>query len=210
MKTSDRHIPPILVSLFVAMVPFVFRLPFWIVLWCLLLWGLYVADSKIRIAYTRIKRIRLILTGCGFVGVLLDAGYVFGGDAYVGVLSVMAGLKPLEMRSHRDRMITVFIAYFIIITGLFESESLAITIYMFVSVFVTTAVLIHINHRGTVKAKLRFVSPDYGAGDPPDDHPIFYLSENSRQLMGFSKPSRWQNMFYGQPESGKHIRFCPQ
>ncbi|QTA93264.1 transglutaminase TgpA family protein [Desulfonema magnum] len=155
MKTSDRYVPPILMTLFVAMVPFVFRLPFWIILWCLFLWGYILLTVKYAWPWPK-KQIRLLLTLCGFAGVLLDAGYVFGGDAYVGVLSVMAGLKPLEMRSHRDRMITVFIAYFIIITGLFESESLAITIYMFLSVFVTTAVLIHINHPGgQLKAKLR-------------------------------------------------------
>ncbi|PIP38517.1 MAG: transglutaminase, partial [Desulfobacterales bacterium CG23_combo_of_CG06-09_8_20_14_all_51_8] len=55
-------------------------------------------------------------------------------------------LKPFEMDTHRDRMITVFLAYFIVITSLFLSETLAITVYMLISVGVTTAVLARINN----------------------------------------------------------------
>ena len=57
----------------------------------------------------------------------------------------MAALKPFEIDSHRDRMITAFLAYFIVITSLFLSETLTITLYMLVSVTITTAVLIRIN-----------------------------------------------------------------
>lgn len=155
MNTFDKHIPPILVALIVAIVPFIVKLPFWIVLWCFILWG-YVFLS-VKNSWVRPNRlIRTILTFFGISGAFLNAGLMFGGDAFIGLMSVMAGLKPLEIQSHRDRMVTIFLAYFIVIAGLFYSESLAITIYMFLSVLVTTAVLIHINHpSGHMKVNLR-------------------------------------------------------
>ena len=72
------------------------------------------------------------------------------------MLAVMAGLKPLEVHSHRDRMVTVFLAYFLATTSLFDFESLSMTGFLFVSVLVTTAVMIRLNHPGgDAKAYLR-------------------------------------------------------
>ncbi|MCP4346812.1 MAG: DUF3488 domain-containing transglutaminase family protein [Desulfobacterales bacterium] len=154
MDTFDRHIPPILGALLVSIAPFILKLPPWIVLWCFVLWG-YVFLSVKKTWPPPSKYIRMALTLCGMTGAFLNTGLMIGGDAFIGLLSVMAGLKPLEIRSHRDKMITIFMAYFIVIAGLFYSESLAITIYMFLSVFVTTAVLIHINSPGQIKANMR-------------------------------------------------------
>ncbi len=155
MDTFDKHIPPILGALLVSIAPFIVKLPVWIVLWCFILWG-YVFLSVKNTWPTPDKLVRTTLTICGITGAFLNTGLMIGGDAFIGLLSIMAGLKPLEIRSYRDKMITIFIAYFIVIAGLFYSESLAITIYMFLSVFVTTAVLIHINHPGgQIKANLR-------------------------------------------------------
>jgi transglutaminase-like putative cysteine protease len=91
------------------------------------------------------KAIRRVLTAIGLGGLLLTYSVRLGPDAFLGLLAIMAALKPFEMHSHRDRMVTVFVAYFIVITSLFQSETLAITLYMFVSVCVTTAVLVRIN-----------------------------------------------------------------
>jgi transglutaminase-like putative cysteine protease len=58
----------------------------------------------------------------------------------------MAGLKPFENTRHRDRMVTLFLVYFTIISSLFVIENFLITLYMFFSVFITTACLIYFNH----------------------------------------------------------------
>jgi len=102
------------------------------------------------------KVTRFLLTAGGFLGVAVSYGKILGGGAFIGLLAIMAGLKPLETKTHRDKMIAVFIAYFIVITSLFESENLAITIYMFLSVLISTAVLIHVNHpSGKLKANVK-------------------------------------------------------
>ena len=51
--------------------------------------------------------------------VLLSAGLRFDGGDFVTLLVMMAGVKPLEIRSRRDSMVTVFLAYFLVITSLF-------------------------------------------------------------------------------------------
>jgi len=99
-------------------------------------------------------RIRHSLTFVSLTAVIMS-NPMLGGNFYLGLLAVMAGLKPMEMRSHRDRMITAFLAYFIVITGLFKSETLFITLYMFVSVLVTTAVMIHLNHPQPMRQNIR-------------------------------------------------------
>ena len=73
------------------------------------------------------------------------AGLRFDGGDFIALLAVMAGIKPLEIRSRRDSMVTVFLAYFLTITSLFVFENLSMTLYLFVSVWTTTGVLIHVN-----------------------------------------------------------------
>jgi len=72
---------------------------------------------------------------------------------------VMAGIKPLEIRSHRDSMVTILLAYFLTITSLFVFENLSMTLYLFVSVWVTTGVLIHVNAPdGHIRRQMRLAA----------------------------------------------------
>ncbi len=143
----QKTVIPILFALIVAILPHIVRLPLWIILWCAGMWG-YLALS-LRFGWPMPgKMIRRILTLIGIIGLLLTYSVRLGPDASLGLLAIMAALKPFEIDSHRDRIITVFVAYFIVITSLFQSETLAITLYMFVSVGITTAVLIRINDPG--------------------------------------------------------------
>jgi protein-glutamine gamma-glutamyltransferase len=145
MDTSDKHIPVILGALCVAFLPNVTRLPAWIVAWCILCW------SYSFLAVTRNwpwpgKITRHILAIGGFTIGLFTFGHSMGREAGVGLLSLMVGLKPLEIRSHRDRMMTIFLAYFLVIANLFFTKALTMTIYMFLSVLTTTAVLVRIHY----------------------------------------------------------------
>lgn len=157
MKTAvDPYIRPIIIALLVAIAPHFLRLPAWIILWCLILWGyLFIGAGR---GWARPgKYLRLFLASAGFVVAMVTlGGLMIGGNTFTGLLAVMAGLKPSETRDHRDRMVTVFIAYFIVITSLFIYENLAMTLYMLLSVLVTSTVLIHINHPGgRIRSHLR-------------------------------------------------------
>ncbi len=147
MRPGSGHVPALITALGVAILPHILQLPPWIVLWCGGLWGYGVLAA--RYGWRRPGRgLRTGLTLAGIFGALVSFGHTLGGDAFVGLLAVMAGLKPLEMASHRDRMVTAFLAYFIVITSLFAYETLSMTLYMGLSVLVTTAVIIRLNHPG--------------------------------------------------------------
>ena len=154
MKKPDKHIVPIIGALAVALAPQLGQLKPWIVFWCFALWGYMLL--AVRNDWAGPGKIpRFILTVAGLLGVAVSYGRILGGGAFIGLLAIMAGLKPLETKSHRDKMVAICIAYCIVITSLFESETLAITIYMFISVMISTAVLIHVNHpSGNLKANI--------------------------------------------------------
>jgi transglutaminase-like putative cysteine protease len=144
MNESQKNMVPILIALIVAIFPHIARLPLWITLWCVVMWGYLLLSFKFKFPLPG-KNIQLGLAGIGIVGLVMTYSTTLGQNAYLGLLAVMAALKPFEINSHRDRMVTVFLAYFIVITSLFLSETLAITLYMLLSVWITTAVLIRIN-----------------------------------------------------------------
>ncbi len=152
----DKELIPLIFALLGALAGGIFFIPPWIFFWCIILW-LY-AGTGVAKGFKRPGRPTLIiLTLMGFSGILISFRGAFASDAYMGILAVMAGLKPLEVKSYRDRIVTVFLAYFIIIANLLNSDSIGMIFYMFFSVFLTTSVLIHLNSPGKIlkdKAKL--------------------------------------------------------
>ncbi|MFC1853825.1 DUF3488 domain-containing protein, partial [candidate division CSSED10-310 bacterium] len=155
MKRVDQYIPLLITTQMIALSPHLSRLPLWIILWCLVFWGYTVLGVKNTWPLPP-KLLRQVLTVCGFCGILITYGPVLNRDASVGLLCIMSGLKPLETATHRDRMIIIFMTYFLIISNLFYSNTLLVMLYMFLSVLTTTTVLIHINHpRGHLRLQVR-------------------------------------------------------
>jgi transglutaminase-like putative cysteine protease len=143
----NQPVCPLIAALAVAMAPLVFQVPWWAVGWCAGCWGYQlIGDRRGWPVLSRGGRLAVFIAGMG--AVLLSAGLRFDGGDFVTLLAVMAGIKPLEIRSLRDSMVTVFLAYFLVITSLFVFENLSMTIYLFGSVWTTTGVLIHVNDPG--------------------------------------------------------------
>jgi protein-glutamine gamma-glutamyltransferase len=147
MKKESGHVIPIISALVVAIAPHTPGLPLWINAWCLFMWGYMLVGLKRRWPLPN-TLFRYLLAFIGIAGLLLTYSVGIGGDAFVGLLALMAAIKPFEMATHRHQMIAILLTYFIIITSLFRSESMFIVIYMFFSVFVTTVALIRINDLG--------------------------------------------------------------
>ncbi|MCP4694396.1 MAG: DUF3488 domain-containing transglutaminase family protein, partial [Desulfobacterales bacterium] len=125
-------------------------LPPWIMGWCGACWGYALLAARLGWPWPG-KWIRAALSVGGFLGAL----YFFGGvdrETGVGLICLLASLKPLEIRTHRDRMVTLFLSYFLIITCLLFSGGLAIMLYMVLSTLLTTAVLIHL-HRPRARSR---------------------------------------------------------
>ncbi len=144
MRQKAKYGIPVILSLVVAMAPHAPGLPLWINAWCMIMWGAMLARLKAGRSMPG-PLVRHGLTFTGLAGLVMTFRFPFGADAFVGLMAVMAGIKPFETATHRHRMITLLLAYFIIITSLFRSDSLWILIHMFLSVLVTTAALVRIN-----------------------------------------------------------------
>lgn len=145
MSDHQKYIFPILTALVIAILPLLGRLPVWVILWCTVMWGYMLCSLKYHLPWPE-KGMRRLLAIAGIIGLIITfSNKKLGADAYIGLLAVMAAIKPFEIMSHRDRMMTIFLAYFMVITSLLQSESLIITLYMLFSVCITTAALIRIN-----------------------------------------------------------------
>lgn len=82
-------------------------------------------------------------------GILLTHGTIFGRDAGVALLTVLGGLKLLELRGYRDALILVLLGYFLVVTNFLFSQSVFIALYMLAATLAITAVLVGINHPGS-------------------------------------------------------------
>ncbi len=94
--------------------------------------------------------IRVPLTLLGFVGVLFSYRQLSGLSAGSALLLIMAAMKLLETRGHRDRAIVIFICYFLLFSTFLREQALWSGAYLIISVLVTTAALIQITRIGPV------------------------------------------------------------
>ncbi|MCC5811045.1 MAG: DUF3488 domain-containing transglutaminase family protein [Ectothiorhodospiraceae bacterium] len=91
----------------------------------------------------------LLLTLVTAGGVVMHYGTFLGRDAGVAMLSLMLGLKLLEMRTRRDTQVVLYLGYFLVVTQFLYSQSLLIAGWMLVTVWALTALLITVNRRTT-------------------------------------------------------------
>jgi len=153
---ADKNLPPLLGALVIALIPHTLQLPLWVVVWCIVFWGYMLLTTIYRLPRPG-KVFRLLITMGGLLAVLLSSGIHLSRNAGVALLWIMASIKPMEIRSYRDEMVTVFLIYFLAVACLFFSSSLSVGLYMVFSICVTTAVVIHLHHPGgrwTDKLKL--------------------------------------------------------
>lgn len=146
MRSTRQNMQYLLLVLFFAMAPHWFRLPAWVICWILGFWGYVLITIRTESPVMKPK-VRQVLTLAGILFVLIGSGRWVNRDTAITLLAVMAALKPLEVRSYRDKMIVIFLAYFLVLSNLIYDNSLPMALYMFLSVFLTTAVLINLNHR---------------------------------------------------------------
>lgn len=145
MNQPRPRIHLIIGMILIVLVPHLPRLPLWVMAWSLSFWSYAILIDRYKWSYPP-KTILRGLTVVGFVGVLLTYRQGINQESCVTLLATMAGLKPLETHTFKDRMVTVFLTYFFVIANLNYSSSLAVVVYLFLSILITTTMLIHINH----------------------------------------------------------------
>jgi transglutaminase-like putative cysteine protease len=82
-------------------------------------------------------------------GVALSYRTLYGRDVGVAMLTVMMSLKVMEMTKPRDTMVVVLLAYFLVVTNFFYSQSIPTALYMLLVVWVITATMIGLQHQAS-------------------------------------------------------------
>ena len=80
-------------------------------------------------------------------GIALSYRTLYGRDVGVAMLTVMMALKVMEMNRPRDTMVVVLLAYFLVVTNFFYSQSIPTAFYMLLVVWVITATMISLQHQ---------------------------------------------------------------
>ena len=84
------------------------------------------------------------LAAAGTIGIVVEFRTIFGRDPGVALLVVLMSLKLLELRSARDAIVVVMLAYFLLLTHYFYADSIPVGLWMLLALIVATATLIRL------------------------------------------------------------------
>ena len=87
--------------------------------------------------------VRCIVGVVGLLMILGLQGTLIGLTAGMGLLLLLIALKVLEMRTEREFMLLGFLAFFILLTALFFSQTLVTCFYVMVIFLLLTATIVH-------------------------------------------------------------------
>jgi len=119
------------------------RLPLWLSLTsaALIVWHYLVTNH----GWSRPGRIvRIALTFLLSFAVFRHYGTLFGRDAGTGFLSLLLGLKLMELRRVRDGMVAVFLCYFLVLVQFLYSQALWVAGYTALVAWSATATLMEL------------------------------------------------------------------
>ena len=109
---------------------------------CLGMWGYHLAGFFRPLPRPGAR----LITVAGALFFLVAAGTNEGltVEAFVALLVLMIALKLFEIRHQHDATMTVILNYFVIVSGMFFSDSLLVTGYIALSLLYNTAVMVHV------------------------------------------------------------------
>ncbi|MEX2353558.1 MAG: DUF3488 and transglutaminase-like domain-containing protein [Gammaproteobacteria bacterium] len=151
-RSRPGHSPAMLwlsAGLCLAVLPHTLHIPVWSSVLFFLLLGarLSVSSHTTRKNFSSSSFIKFILAIIIFTSVFIHFGTLVGRDAGVTLLVLLGGMKLLEIRTDRDYYISSYIAFLLILTNFFYSQTLATSLYMGVTLVVLIAALISFNDR---------------------------------------------------------------
>ena len=86
-----------------------------------------------------------VLALAAFLVIYIHYRGQIGRDAGLALLTALLGLKVLELESERDVYVLSFLAYFLVVTNFFYSQSVPTALYMLAVVIAITASLVRFN-----------------------------------------------------------------
>jgi transglutaminase-like putative cysteine protease len=136
----------LLLSILMVIAPHADHLPLWVSALCavLLLWRTWLTYTGKPLP----KRwLLMLITFAGTAGIVLTFHTLFGREAGVTLLMMLATLKLMELRYARDAMVLIYLACFIIITNFFYSQSIPTALYLLATMMVIVTSWVHLQAR---------------------------------------------------------------
>ena len=148
----------LLLSILMVIAPHADHLPLWVSGLCagLLLWRLWLTYTGKPLP----KRwLLMLITVAGTAGIVFTFHTLFGREAGVTLLMMLATLKLMELRDARDAMVLIYLACFIIITNFFYSQSIPTALYLLATMMVIVTTWVHLQARGiALKPRVRIAA----------------------------------------------------
>lgn len=89
--------------------------------------------------------LKQLLAVAAFIAIYITYQGQLGRDAGIALLTALLGLKMLELHNDRDYYVVMFLAYFLVVTNFFYSQTITTALSMLVVVVTVTAGLIRFN-----------------------------------------------------------------
>ena len=139
----------------IVMPPYIGNLPLWLLLTFagLIAWRYHINQRRSRAPGRTLRIVLLLLM---IVLVLQQFGTVFGRDAGISLLTLLLGLKFLELRTQRDYVVSTLIYYVLILGNFLYAHSIWLALYLAIAVVACTATLMQVALQTTTSAAYRF------------------------------------------------------
>jgi protein-glutamine gamma-glutamyltransferase len=155
-RTGQLHpsvIYGLLASMLMVSAPHANHLPPWVSVLCVMLlgWRAYLTHKALPLPR---HWLLLTITMASVIGIVLSFHTIFGREAGVALLILLASLKQLELNSRRDATVVIYLGCFIVITNFFYSQTIPTALFMLATLLVIVATWLHLQ-TGTLALKPR-------------------------------------------------------
>lgn len=142
-----RNIMWLLASMLFVVGPHLLRLPAWVGIFMVVIvgWRAWIAWAAMRAPP---RWLMWAITAAATYATFTAYGRLFGREAGVTLLTVMAALKLLEMRNQRDVVLSIYLGFFLVMTNFLFSQTIPMGIYMLACVWIFVATLVGFNRIG--------------------------------------------------------------
>ncbi len=152
---SLRDLGGLLFALLLVAGPHALRMPWWL---SLLTLGLYGWRTRLALSRAALPSRWLLLgvAALALAAVFFEYRTLFGRTPGIVLLVLFSGLKLLEMRTHRDGAVVAFLCYFLIMTNLLYTQSIPTAALMCAALLAVTFTLVGFAApRRSMRANLR-------------------------------------------------------
>jgi len=97
------------------------------------------------------RALRILLILLLLVGLTISFGSLIGRIPFTALFVTLVGLKFIELRTHRDLMLILFLGYFIVITHFLDNQDIGMAVYMFAVVMLLTTALVSFSRKQDIR-----------------------------------------------------------